>query len=165
MSVTDWVQELDGFLQNDHLAILKVERLVTNFLVKFGAYDFRDEWSDLRQQVLEALLRAGAGRLRNPGAFVDYVGRITHNKFSDRLRKSLNWNEKGILPWDEESARMMSRTDERGTERAIDIQEALRRLRPDQERVLRDKHWGGKTLEEVACEMGVSLSTVKRLLR
>ena len=67
----DWLAVLDRLLAGDRVAFLEVNRLVTGFLVQLRAYDFREEWDDLRQEVLLSVVaNARAGRLRDPKAFV-----------------------------------------------------------------------------------------------
>src|SRR5438094_260314 len=48
----DWLAVLGRLLAGDRIAFLEVNRLVTGFLVQLRAYDFREEWDDLRQEVL-----------------------------------------------------------------------------------------------------------------
>ena len=66
---TDWVAVVERMLGGDRLACLQLERLVSGFLTQLRAYDFRDEWDDLRQEVL-ASPSSRASRLtlgvRNP---------------------------------------------------------------------------------------------------
>ena len=63
----DWLAVLGRLLAGDRVAFLEVNRLVTGFLVQLRAYDFRDEWDDLRQEVLLSVVaNARAGRLRDP---------------------------------------------------------------------------------------------------
>src|SRR5438094_10500927 len=48
----DWLAVLGRLLAGDRIAFLEVNRLVTGFLVQLRAYDFREEWDDLRQEDL-----------------------------------------------------------------------------------------------------------------
>ena len=105
-SPEDWTLVLERLLEGDRVAFAKFNRLVSGFLRQLRAYDFEDEWDDLRQEVLLATVaNARAGRLRDPKAFVGYVKIITRNKFVDRLKRSTKAGEKGTLPWDDETAR------------------------------------------------------------
>ena len=71
----DWIAVLDRLLAGDRLAFAKINRLVSGFLVQLRAYDFRDEWDDLRQEVVLSLVaNARAGRLRDPEAFLGRAG-------------------------------------------------------------------------------------------
>ena len=83
----DWIRILDQLRAGDHLAFLKINGLITGFLVKLRAYDFQDEWDDLRQQIVMSVIdNAEAGRLRDPRALLAYVRVITRNKVLDRVK-------------------------------------------------------------------------------
>ena len=87
-SPADWVAVLDRLLAGDQLACLEVSRLVTGVLQQLRAWDFRDEWDDLRQEVLLSIIEnARAGRLRDRQAFLAYTRTITRNKFIDRVKR------------------------------------------------------------------------------
>ena len=107
-SPDDWVAVLDSLLAGDRGAFLKINRLVTGFLVQLRAYDFREEWDDLRQEVLLSVVaNARSGKLRDPKALAGYVRIITRNKFMDRLKSQLRFRAKEALPWDEVTARFV----------------------------------------------------------
>ncbi|TMB60802.1 MAG: RNA polymerase sigma factor [Deltaproteobacteria bacterium] len=161
----DWLAVLGRLLAGDRVAFLEVNRLVTGFLVQLRAYDFRDEWDDLRQEVLLSVVaNARAGRLRDPKAFVGYVRIITRNKFIDRLKVRLRHHEKEALPWDEETARAVTASAERDG-RARELWSAVRDLPPEEQRVLDGVYRQGKTYEQVCAETGLPLGTMKRRLR
>lgn len=120
------------------LAFLKVNRLITRVLTRLRACDFRDEWDDLRQEVLLSVVaNARAGRLRDPQAFVAYVRVITRNKFIDRLKRRLRRHEKEVLPWDEATERSVAR-DGAGArdETAEEVWAAVRSLSEQQRLVI-----------------------------
>ena len=63
----DGIRILDRLLDGDHLALLKLNGLITGYLTRLRAYDFEQEWDDLRQDiVLSVIENARAGRLRDP---------------------------------------------------------------------------------------------------
>ena len=161
----DWLAVLDRLLAGDRVAFLEVNRLVTGFLVQLRAYDFREEWDDLRQEVLLSVVaNARAGRLRDPKAFVGYVRIITRNKFMDRLKARLRHHEKEALPWDEETARAVAAPAALDG-RVADLWSAVRGLPPEEQRVLDGVYRQGKTYEQVCAETGLPLGTMKRRLR
>ena len=160
----DWLAVLGRLLAGDRVAFLEVNRLVTGFLVQLRAYDFRDEWDDLRQEVLLSVVaNARAERLRDPKAFVGYVRIITRNKFIDRLKVRLRHHEKEALPWDEETARAVTAAERDG--RVADLWSAVRDLPAEEQRVLDGVYRQGKTYEQVCAETGLPLGTMKRRLR
>jgi RNA polymerase sigma-70 factor (ECF subfamily) len=167
----DWNAVLDRLLTGDRLAFLEMNRLVTSFLVQLRSYDFRDEWEDLRQEVvLSVVANARAGRLRDPQALVGYVRIITRNKVMDRLKTRLRRHEKETLPWDDAVARALLDTYEPGRDGgscddARDVWDAVRELSVEQQQVLEGIYRQGKTYDEVAAETGIPLGTMKRRLR
>jgi RNA polymerase sigma-70 factor (ECF subfamily) len=159
----DWAQILDLLLTGDRLAFLKVNRLITGCLTQLRAYDRRDEWDDLRQEVLIAVVEsARAGRLRDAQRFVAYVRIITRNKFFDRLSTAARRHEAKTVEWNEEIA---AKVEQAVDGRSGEVWVAVENL-PDQEQlVLRGIYREGKTYQQVADETGIPLGTVKRRLR
>ncbi len=162
----DWIAIVEQLLAGDRLAFLEVNRLVTGCLAQLRAYDFQEEWDDLRQEVaLAVVANARAGRLRDPQAFVGYVRTITRNKLMDRLKVRVQQHEKETLPWDDATAAALP-----GPlgESAVDgpaLRAALAELSPDEQRVLDGVYAQGRTYEEVAAATGIPLGTMKRRLR
>jgi RNA polymerase sigma-70 factor (ECF subfamily) len=167
----NWIAVLERLLAGDRVAFLKVNRLLTGILVQLRAYDFRDEWDDLRQEVLLSLVaNARAGKLRDPQAFVGYVRIITRNKFIDRLKSQLRYREKERLPWDDETARLATAIkagpgDGRSDDVSKDVWAAVHDLPEEQQRVLHGIYRLGKTYQQVSDETGLPLGTMKRRLR
>src|SRR5690606_32487064 len=96
---------LERLVAGDRLAFLEVNRLITRFLAQLRAYDFADEWDDLRQEIVFAVVaNARAGRLRDPRAFVGYVRIVARNKVMDRIKERLDHKERETLPWDDATA-------------------------------------------------------------
>ncbi len=163
-SADDWLATLDALLAGDHVAFMKLNRLVTGFLVRLRAYDFRDEWDDLRQEViLSVVANARAGRLRDTQAFLGYVRVITRNKVIDRLKTRLRHHEGETLPWEDATADI-GRLDGRADEMR-ELWLAVRDLPQEQQRVLHGVYREGKTYETVSAETGIPLGTMKRRLR
>lgn len=160
-----WMEVLDRLLDGDRVAFLEFNRLLTAILTRCRAYDFREDWDDLRQEVLMSVVaNARAGRLRDPEKFVAYVRGITRNKFVDRLKTRLRHHEKQTLPWDDETA-AMAEPPAGGESDTEDVWDAVRRLPPEQQRMLQGLYREGKTYEQVAADTGIPLGTMKRWLR
>jgi RNA polymerase sigma-70 factor (ECF subfamily) len=159
----DWAGILDPLLAGDRLAFLKVNRLITGCLTQLRAYDHREEWDDLRQEVLIALVEsARAGRLRDAQRFVAYVRTITRNKFFDRLSTAARRKETKTVEWNEEIA---GKVEQASDGRLGEVWFTVEKL-PDQERlVLQGVYREGKTYQQVADATGIPLGTVKRRLR
>ena len=163
----DWGSLCERLQDGDRAAFATFNRLVSSYLMRLRAYDFRDEWDDLRQEVLLATLaNARAGRLRDPKAFSGYVRVITRNKFVDRLKRELRVRELDPLPWDDETARAATpgvgpaELAERG-----ELWEAVESLPDEQQRLLAGVYLEGRTYQEVSDATGVPLGTLKRRLR
>ncbi len=164
----DWLAIQQRLLAGERLAFLQLNRLVTGILSQLRAYDFRDEWEDLRQEVLLSVVKnARAGRLRDPKAFVGYVRIITRNKFVDRLKAKLRRKEGETLPWDEETARAAaSRVGGEGRgEGARELWAAVGGLPEDTRQLIQGIYGEGKTYQEMSAETGIPLGTLKRRLR
>ncbi|MBW2373039.1 MAG: RNA polymerase sigma factor [Deltaproteobacteria bacterium] len=160
----DWPAVVERLCEGDRLAFLELNRLVTGFLAQLRAYDFREEWDDLRQEVVASVVaNAQAGRLRDPQAFVGYVKVITRNKFVDRLKRQLRHREKETLPWDEETARAVADDPDAPERRAL--WQAVSGLPEEQRQIVEGVYREGRTYEEVSAATGVPLGTLKRRLR
>ena len=160
----DWPAVVERLCEGDRLAFLELNRLVTGFLAQLRAYDFREEWDDLRQEVVASVVaNAQAGRLRDPQAFVGYVKVITRNKFVDRLKRQLRHREKETLPWDEETARAIADDPDAPERRAL--WQAVSGLPEEHRQIVEGVYREGRTYEEVSAATGVPLGTLKRRLR
>jgi RNA polymerase sigma-70 factor (ECF subfamily) len=162
----DWGEVQERLLRGDRLAFLEVSRLVSGVLAQLRAYDFRDEWDDLRQEVMASVFaNAREGRLRDPRAFVAYVRIITRNKFSDRLKQRARKHERHTLPWDEESARALaeSAADRSAPDPALWAE--VERLGEPGRSLVVGIYREGCTYEEMAERSGIPLGTLKRKLR
>ncbi len=162
----DWIGVVDRLLAGDRLALLELNRLISGFLTQLRAYDFRDEWDDLRQEVLLAVVaNARAGRLRERQAFLGYVRIITRNKFFDRLKAALRRHEKETLPWDDATARALAEQVLSPDGRVVELWAAVRALPDEERRVVEEVYGKGRTYEETCRETGLPLGTMKRRLR
>lgn len=163
MMSDDWTRLLDLLLAGDRLAFLKINRLITGCLTQLRAYDYREEWDDLRQEVLMAVVEnARAGRLRDPERFVAYARIITRNKFFDRLSTASRRKETKTVEWNEQIAAKMQQASDG---RLGDVWFAVEKLSGQEQLVLQGIYREGKTYQQVADDTGIPLGTVKRRLR
>jgi RNA polymerase sigma-70 factor (ECF subfamily) len=161
---TDWMDVVARLGAGDRLAFAQLGRLITTYLTKLRAYDFRDEWDDLRQEVVLAVVaNVRAGRLRDSQALAAYVRVITRNKFIDRLKQHLRCRPEERLPWDDETARAMA-ADETDP-RLRDLWRAVADLPEEEQRVIDEVYRQGKTYEQASASVGLPLGTMKRRLR
>lgn len=161
----DWLEVLHALLAGDRVALLKVSSVVTGYLARYRAYEIRDSWDDLVQDVLVALIASGReGRIRDARAFVSYVGTITRNKLFD-------WHERNARPGrpdgegDPESARHILRAatrDERDPNLLLDLQRCLEALGERQRRVVEAVYVLGHSYDEAAALLDMPLGSLKR---
>jgi RNA polymerase sigma-70 factor (ECF subfamily) len=164
----DWAEIVGRLLEGDELAFLQVGRLVRRFLAGWRAEDFRDEWPDLVQEVILAVIKGVRGEeLRTPQAMVGYIRTIARNKLMDRLRQHVGREQRGELPWSEaiEKAALGSGDPGPGAEELLDLRRALERLSEKKRKVVLGVYGEGKTYQVVADETGIPLGSLKRYLR
>lgn len=139
------------------LALLKLNRLVSSFLATLRAWDYRDQWEDIRQTVLMKLVKSFCqGQLRESQAFVAYVRTITRNEFYDFL-KARSGSVREELPKLEEEPR-----DE---ETILTVRSAIAHLPVDQRKAIQALYIEGRTYKEAAEATGIPLGSLKRYLR
>ena len=163
----DWGSLCERLLAGERAAFATFNRLVSGYLTQMRAYDFREEWDDLRQEVLLATLaNARAGRLRDPQAFSGYVRIVTRNKFVDRLKRELRLRERDALPWVDEMVGAAAPTpDPDAAASRAELWDAVETLPEEQQRLLAGVYLEGKTYQEMSDDSGVPLGTLKRRLR
>ncbi len=98
----DWAGVMERLLEGDRLALFELTRLVTSFLMRWNAYDFRDDWDDLVQEVVFAAgLAMQEGRIRDRAAVVGYLRSTARFEFIERLKVKLRSPEDKSLPWED----------------------------------------------------------------
>jgi RNA polymerase sigma-70 factor (ECF subfamily) len=162
----DWAGVLDRLLEGDRLALAQLSRLVNSFLSRWNAYDFRDEWDDLIQEVVIATATAWrGGRVRDPRALVGFVASTARFKFADRLRAHLRLREDEAMPWEAVLEGPLEPSQSPSPDLRRDLREALARL-PEKERsAVTAVHVEGRSYGEAATSTGIPLGSLKRHLR
>jgi RNA polymerase sigma-70 factor (ECF subfamily) len=154
----------ERLLAGDRAALLRVSRLIASFFVRWRAYDFQEEWPDLVQDVLLAVVDGlQKGRLQQPEALVGYVAAIARHKLADRLR-ALRPAEAAEAIWPLEDLRD-SDPFRPPVEGLVEVRLLLGKLPEPHRAVVIGVYGEGKTYETVARETGIPLGTVKRYLR
>src|SRR4029450_12293056 len=102
-SKEDWGNIMEALLHGTPdakpVAFAKLNHLISGFLVNLRAFDYREEWEDLRQIVLMKLVQSfNQGKLREPKAFVEYARIITRHEFYDFLRPHQDMEVTGDPP-------------------------------------------------------------------
>ncbi len=166
----DWLATLDELIAGDAVAFARLADLIQGHLARLRAYDLRDSWQDLVQEVVVALIRARQrGSIREPRAFVSYVGTVTRNKLYDWMqarRRPGNADSSGEPEAAAESVEAArEQIERRGPDMLLDLERGLLRLAEKQRRVLASIYLEGHTYEETSKRLGMPLGTVNRLQR
>ncbi len=87
------IEPVDGLLmrlcEGDRRALLQVTRMVTHRLARLGAYDLRDDWSDISQEIVLSLIKAArAGKAPSEEKLGAYIARAAWNRFAGHLRQT-----------------------------------------------------------------------------
>jgi RNA polymerase sigma factor (sigma-70 family) len=159
----DWGAVMETLLHGDpdakQVAFLKLNRLISGFLVTLQAWDHRDHWEDLQQTVLMKLVKSFCrGQLREAQAFVAYARTITRNEFYDFLKARGGPAAVEEVPEQREE-------EPRDEDIALAIRSALSHLPAEQRRALQAVYVEGRTYEEAAEATGIPLGSLKRYLR
>ncbi len=123
---------------------------------------------DVLQEAFLALWRTGARYDSARGSVRNWILRIAHNRAVDALRRGVVregrlFHDEGVL----ERVAGPERTDEQAleSERAREVQGALRELPREQSRVVELAYFGGFTHTEIASMLQMPVGTVKGRMR
>lgn len=163
----DWAAALEQLGEGDRRSLLKLTRLINGFFVRWNAYDFRDDWEDLVQEVLIAGLRAQrAGRIRQRAHVYGFLKTVARNKFVDRLKRELRAPASESLPWEEAvDGELDPRPKEADPGRARDVRAAVEALEERRRRAVLAVYVEGRTHEEAVEATGIPLGSLRRYLR
>jgi RNA polymerase sigma-70 factor (ECF subfamily) len=153
----DWIAVFDALLKNDRVALAKVTSVITGFLARYRAYDLRDSWDDLIDEVLIRLIQsARRNSIREPRAFISYTGTITRNLLFDWIQRE---NKHRDLP-----DRLEADVESRDTGMLLDLQRALDDLPVKERQVVEAIYLQGHSYESAAELLDIPLGTLKRRL-
>jgi len=156
-----WNDFFSRFLRGDHGAFVQITRIIMASISRMGAFELRDSWADIAQDVLMVVLEnARSGTLREPKAFVAYTQTITRRRVLAWLehhgRLPANWATSSSIAVDPEAFCV-------DADLKVDLERALSELPPSCRRVVEETYLHGRTYQEAATELGLSLRQVKRL--
>lgn len=163
----DWAAVIERMIAGERFALAQLIRLVNGFLVRWHAYDFRDEWEDLIQEVVfGAALALREGRLRDRAAAKGYLRALARNKFVDRLKLELRARADERVPWaDWVESGEPEHAGALDPSVREDLRRALERMPEKQRAPLLAVYVGGLSYEEAASATGIPLGSLKRYLR
>jgi RNA polymerase sigma factor (sigma-70 family) len=166
---TDWLQVIAQLQDGDRIALLKVTRVITGYLTKYRAYELRDSWDDLCQEVLIAIIKSVQdNRIRNQNAFISYVGIITRNKLSDWIQNCRRAGGDEFLGDSETALAILDKTlssndDQQSQDQLMDLQQSLSQLPEREQKAITAIYLHGYSYAEAAKMLKLPLGTLKRL--
>jgi RNA polymerase sigma-70 factor (ECF subfamily) len=149
---------LQGAPDDQRIAFAKLNRLLSGFLTDLRAWDYRDDWEDLRQIVVMKLISScSQGQVREFKTFAAYARTITRNEFFDFLQVRLG-KDVEALP-DVGGGESLDEVT------LLSVRSAVQNLPEEQQRVVQAVYVEGKTYEEAAAATAIPLGSLKRYLR
>jgi RNA polymerase sigma factor (sigma-70 family) len=150
-------------------------RLVTSKLRRLGAYDVREDWDDISQEVVWALVRAVRdGRGPSRDKIAAYVGNVVRNRFVSWLRSrdarpdvhrvALGGDGDGAHRSDFDSTMKLHDRNTDSEERFA-TKQALARLPEDWQALLVAHYVEGRTVATLVAASGRSRASVNRDLQ
>ncbi|MDP6979082.1 MAG: sigma-70 family RNA polymerase sigma factor [Myxococcota bacterium] len=164
-----WEEVLERFGRGEPDAVARVSDVIVGYLHRYRAYDRRTSWDDLCQDVLISLLgTVRKGTLREPGAFVNYVGIVVRNRLanfaqrSDRRDRDLELDEERIDTQSVDAPKSRTEPASDRADLAIDLGRGLEQLDPRCRSVVEHIYLHGYSYQETADRLSISLPAVKR---
>jgi RNA polymerase sigma-70 factor (ECF subfamily) len=167
---------LDGLRAGDLDATNQLIALVTRCLANRGAFEIRDSWDDLVQEVLISLIQKPP-RSREPGAIVRHIQTTCYRLYVDEIRRARGRKRRKVgeaedsgtgwrrnIPLEEAPEPVLT---EPFWTRQMDlgVKNALEALEERQRRALEAVYLEGFTYAEAAVRLETPLGTLKDLLR
>jgi len=164
----DWSIILAQLQNGDPVAVIKITRVITGFLVKYQAYHIRDSWDDLCQEVLLALLKSIEQKsINEPKAIINYIGNITRNKLSDWITRQKKSGNTSLFDSSEDINNNTEALNQ--FEKSIDIdllldlQQALNTLDKREQSVVNAIYIQGHSYQAAAEILNIPLGSLKRI--
>lgn len=164
----DWFAVVEAIEAGDRKALLKLTRVITGLLARCGAYEMRDTWDDLTQEILVTLIKSvRSGAIREKEAFVSYAGRVTRNRVIDFVRASKKPGSadggRDLEVADSEGAIDPHRGVARAPDELLDLEASLAQLDERDRKVITAVYVEGRSYQEASELLDLPLGTLKRL--
>ena len=174
-AVENWDDVLQCLAKGEISAVDRISDFVGNYLAAIGAYQVRNSWEDLIQEVLITLFEKPP-QVSGAKTAAAYIRTTTYRKYVDQIRReegrrrrspegaearAQGWRKTVPL---EEGAHSLGVDSAAVDGLDISLRKALAQLDERRRRVLECKYFLGFTNEEGARHTGEPLGTYKRLL-
>ncbi len=149
---TDWGDVLVRFRQGELAATERLSGIVLTYLARFGAFQYRDSWDDIVQEVLIRLWK-NLDQIEHVERLVGWIRTTTHNVFVSWCRK-----HRVMIPLPEQ------RNDERHPlAELVELQRALLQLTPAQRTVIETIYLEGRTFADASKQLGMPEGTLRTI--
>ncbi|TNF35047.1 MAG: RNA polymerase sigma factor [Gammaproteobacteria bacterium] len=165
---TNWLEEMDKLQKGDRLALIKVTRVITGYLTRYRAYEIRDSWDDLCQEVLMALINSiQKQQIQHENAFISYLGIITRNKLADWIHHRHRAGSDNFLGDQDTANAILDKVSiddsHQQQDDMLDLNKALEALPERERKVINEIYIQGHSYEDAAQRLDMPLGTLKRL--
>jgi RNA polymerase sigma-70 factor (ECF subfamily) len=162
-SIIDWAARLEALGKSDTTALAQVRRLITGQLARMRAYETREGWDDLAQEIIVKVWRAHRdGKIRDYRALPGFVRTLTRNAVIDAQRK----RQPDLGKEADDVERLAVAPDDSldpGTQLAL--RNALGQLEERHREVVERLYLQGMSYDETAADLDRPRGTVNRLQR
>lgn len=162
-SAVDWAARLEALGKSDATALAQVRRLITGQLARMRAYETREGWDDLAQEIIVKVWRAHRdGKIRDYRVLPGFVRTLTRNAVIDALRK----RQPDLGKEADDVERLAVAPDnslDPGTQLAL--RNALGQLDERHREVVERLYLKGMSYDETAADLGRPRGTINRLQR
>jgi RNA polymerase sigma-70 factor (ECF subfamily) len=164
----NWLAVMDKLQKGDRVALLKVTRVITGYLTRYRAYEIKDSWDDLCQEVLMALIKSvERNQIQHQNAFISYLGIITRNKLADWISSQARAGSDSLLGDSETALAILDKVSiddsHHQKEDLMDLSVALDSLPEREQAVIHAVYIQGYSYEEAAERLDMPLGTLKRM--
>lgn len=161
---TDWAKTLEDLGRGDTVALARIRRLVTGQLTRMRAYETREGWDDLAQELVVRVWRNHRdGKIRDYPALPGFVRTLTRNAVIDAHRK----RQPDLGKTDDEVERraQAAPTDALDPGTRLALRNALSRLDERHREVVERLYLEGLSYDETAKALDRPRGTINRLQR